>query len=378
MEAPRLHGDPLKGGEESVSPKGLGEKMYSIQEMIEKSETQIKSIKHALDSGSYHPEEASIFDGQKASVVRTLQESLRNIPLSEFLGKSGTAGIAGAAYMVPEKVHDLLIMSAKRTDLCELIGYVVPSWQGGDLVVPIVKDEALRPRKGSGGGGTATGTKLSSEKATLSPVKFDMALEVDNEMIEDSNYGLIEWLIRNAGRGMGYLASEMALGVLIAAPDGDGTLNASATGDADETLMTGGATADIEDALTGIGDDEFIANTLITTPESWSHSIASDAGAAGYIITEGADGFHARLCELDVFKHTSPQLHDPTDPVGDPMTACINVIFDRYNAILTGRKRWLTIENYSDPIKDLAGAVVSSRQDSVTLYKDAIYVLTET
>jgi len=45
---------------------------------------------------------------------------------------------------------------------------------------------------------------------------------------------------------------------------------------------------------------------------------------------------------------------------------------------LTGRKRWLRIDNYAHPIDDLAGAVVSARQDSVTLHDDAIYVLTET
>ena len=60
------------------------------------------------------------------------------------------------------------------------------------------------------------------------------------------------------------------------------------------------------------------------------------------------------------------------------MTNCISIIFDRRAALLTGRKRWLRMENYADPVRDLGGVVVSCRQDSVTLYDDAIYVLTET
>ncbi len=59
------------------------------------------------------------------------------------------------------------------------------------------------------------------------------------------------------------------------------------------------------------------------------------------------------------------------------MTGCISVIFDKDYALLTGRKRWLRIEKYSDPIRDLIGATVTARQDSVTVYNDSIYVLTE-
>ena len=60
------------------------------------------------------------------------------------------------------------------------------------------------------------------------------------------------------------------------------------------------------------------------------------------------------------------------------MTACKTIVFDRNNALFTGRKTWMRIENYSDPVRDLAGAVIRCRQDSVSLQNDCVYVLTET
>ena len=57
--------------------------------------------------------------------------------------------------------------------------------------------------------------------------------------------------------------------------------------------------------------------------------------------------------------------------------AAKSVVFTKASALLSGRKRWLRIENYAEPIKDLVGATVSFRQDSVTIYDDAIAPYTE-
>jgi hypothetical protein len=81
---------------------------------------------------------------------------------------------------------------------------------------------------------------------------------------------------------------------------------------------------------------------------------------------------------MDVLKSTSPVLHDEADARGATFTECVTIVFDRTVAILTGRKRWMRIENFVNPMQDLEGAVVSSRQDTISMYDDSIYVLTET
>jgi len=55
-----------------------------------------------------------------------------------------------------------------------------------------------------------------------------------------------------------------------------------------------------------------------------------------------------------------------------------NLAVNKTYGIQTVRKRWLKIENYSDPIKDLVGAVVSARQGHLVAYADAVCVISLT
>jgi hypothetical protein len=220
-------------------------------------------------------------------------------------------------------------------------------------------------------------------QATLSPQSYGLNVAVTKDMIEDNQFGLIDYHIEKAASAVTQLSNDLILTVLKTATDGVGTVNSSATGDADETKYTGGATSDILVAWSDVGNDRFIANTLVTTPESWEHSISQSttAGTMDAVAPVQIDkNFDLKLAvlNLDVVFSTSEILHDSADLVDAAFTECVNIVFDRNNALLTGRKRWMQINNYSDPVRDLSGVVVSFRQDSVTLYDDAIYVLTET
>jgi hypothetical protein len=182
----------------------------------------------------------------------------------------------------------------------------------------------------------------------------------------------MEWHLQRAAIKMGDLASDMAIAVLTTATDGDGSVNSSATGDSNETRLVNGTTADVVDAVRALGSDRFVADTLLTTPEAWGHSISTQAAEAGWSIQGNQLGM------LNVIQSFSPILHATTDAEGAAFTDCKTVIFSKANALLTGRKRWLQIDHYTDPIRDLPGAVISARQDSITLFNDSIYILTET
>jgi hypothetical protein len=203
--------------------------------------------------------------------------------------------------------------------------------------------------------------------------------------------------VRQAAKACGLAATDYLLTVLAAASDGWGTRGYSLTGDTNRTLWIGGTTADITDAIDHISHHEWIANTIVMMPHVWYHSVRetigaeSAAGAADDLwkptpmpqYTPVAQGFDFKIENLDVKFSASSTLHGlgvrgVTDAVGDSPTQCVTLIFDRNNALLTGRKRWMRIENYSDPRTITQGAVVSCRQDSVTLYDDAVYNLTET
>jgi len=350
--------------------------------MVEKTEPSRKLVEEHMDSyGSYVHSNANIFMGLKRSVERELRESIRNIPLREFLVKSGSTGLAGAAYLVPTKINDILIATATVRDVVPLISaYIIDGWEGGDLTVDIVVKDSWKANDYGSGGEIPSGTP-ETVKATISPKAFGWNLAVNNEMLEDGNWNLVEWQVRTAGEIMGVKSSDLALTALIAAADGDGTLNSSATGDTAETKYTGGATADVHDAIQGVGLDKWVADTMVITSEAWQHSVSLTGVAA---VLNGLTShppsspeYHMKFQNIDVLLNNSNALHLATDAAG-AFTVCKTIVFDRGNALLTGRKRWLAIENYSKPVEDLVGATVTSRQDSVTLHKDAIYVLTET
>jgi len=374
--------------------------MLSIQEIVDKCKDQLREVKRDLGSkGYFDPSEtASVYNHPSEAVRREVRESLRAMTIEELLMKSGTTGVAGAAYLIPDKLHDDLVFYAGETDMTPLISaYMVNGWQGGDLLVDIGNDHTyLASALPNISGAQFPDETVETKQATLKPNTFGINIPIGGDLIEDNPHGLVEWHVRQAAKACGRASTDYALGVLAAAADGWGTLNSSVTGDANETKWIGGTTADITDAITAVADDEWLANTIVMMPHVWYHSVRETIG----VLTNNADdwwkptpmptyttaaqGFDFKIETLDVKLSTSIKLHGGgvrgatgMDAEGDPPTACVTLIFDRNNALLTGRKRWMRIENYSEPTKIIEGAVVSCRQDSVTLYDDAVYTLTE-
>ncbi len=358
--------------------------MYNISEMLEKTKTQRAAIQNVMESsGEWHPTMqdgehnlASILSGQKRSVRRELWESMNRIPLSEFLGVCGTSDVDGAAYLVADKLYSLILYGSKPYDIVPLISaQVIEGWEGGPLDIGITIDGSYKA-VAFGSGGELPAAGIGTAPATIDTTAahhFGVNIQITNELIEDHQYGLMEYHIQQAGKAMGKKASDNAIAVLVAAADGDGTQNAE-TGASDETLPS-----HIFNAFDANGVDGFISNTMLITPEAWSHSVATDATAAYFPtgINPGppAEGFHMKFHMLDTVFSASTGLCTGGD--GTAMTACKTMVFDRHSAMVTGRKHWLKLEKYSDPIRDLAGAVVSARQDSVTAYKDAACKITE-
>lgn len=339
--------------------------------MVDKTVEQRRQLRRALGSGIFHPSEASIFNNQKPADYYALKESIRNISLAEFLAKSGTTGIAGAAYLVPDKLHDTLIFYSKETDKVPVISAVVAErWEGGDLKVPIVNDETYKPKEFSSGGSIAVET-VETMLPTLKPISFGINIAIGHDLVEDGAWDMIEFHSRQAAKAMGEKATSLALTVLKAASDGWGTKNTAASGDSQETKWMGATTAGISEAIDQNLDDNWISNTIVTVGEAWSHSI-SETLPVGSTYMPVKPGFTHCVNDMDILLHTK------ASDIYTSSTRMDTIVFDRNNALLSGRKRWMQIENYGNPVADLSGAVVTARQDSVTLYDDCIFVIVET
>ena len=53
------------------------------------------------------------------------------------------------------------------------------------------------------------------------------------------------------------------------------------------------------------------------------------------------------------------------------------LVYNKMEAALCVRKRWLKIDNYADPVKDLVGATITFREGYSTVNKDAICLVSE-
>jgi hypothetical protein len=353
----------------------------SIQELVEKTSAPRKTIEETMDStAAYHPEEASLIEGLKAQDRFEVQEAIHNIPLREFLAKSGTTGIAGAAYLVPAKVHDELMTYSIADDLAPACSTMVNGWEGGSLLVDIAEVERQRYTPMISGGQMATNT-IATKQATLTPETFGFSPRIASDLIEDAAFELISVHLKYASQLITRHSNELLCTTLGTATDGWGTLGSSVSGDANQTKYTGGATADVVTACRALGTNKFAPNTMITTYESWYHSI-STTGAAGVLTgverpSPPQAPFKLGLGTLDVAFSNVSSMHLAAD-VDGTFTDCVTLIFDRVNAALTGRKRWMKIENYADPIRDLAGSTITCRQGCITMHNNAIYKLYET
>ncbi len=348
--------------------------MLSLQETINKTEKQLKAIKESMEAkGCYHPDDASLYSGLNVADRYEVEQVIKSVSLAEFLAK--TSSTSSGAYLIAAKLHDDLIMFSKKTDIVPLISaHMASQWDGGDLQVNIVDDQSYKPTPFSSGGKLAS-SNVNVMKPSIVPISFGVDVNIGNDMIEDNQYDLIAYHIQKAALTMGEYASEMALTVLKTATDGWGTVNSGLSGNDDETKMTGATTTDIADMIEALTVDRWIANTLVITTHAWNHSVKSTGDTLAsniptpYSLPPVAEGFQCKVAmpPLDVLFCDNDALHEAGELAGSAMTNCVTIVCDRNNALFTGRKRWLEVLNYAHPIEDLAGAVISARQDSVTL-----------
>jgi HK97 family phage major capsid protein len=362
--------------------------MLSITEMRDKTESTAKQIKETLDHGHFDYNEVNLWgtgynqspeDRLKPAVVKEVWDTIKTAPLREFLAKSGTTDIAGAAYLVPTKIYQIMYDSAVESDVVADISIaVIPAEQigGTTMNVDIAVDESYQPKKYSSGGAMPTET-IETTQATLDfSTPWGINFKITNDLIEDSQFDVIEMHLRNAGREMGEYASNEALGVLKAASDGDGTLNSGVTGNADETKFQGGTTNDVVSAMLGNLTDGFVSDTIVLTHGAALHSVFKTCGASAneselwnsFIM----NGWPTQIAGMNIVYSDVDTLTN--SKAGDDL---VTIVFDKDYALLSGRKRWLRIENYSDPIRDLVGATITARQDSVSIYDDSVFTLTE-
>jgi hypothetical protein len=292
----------------------------------------------------------------------------------EFLGKSSTTGIGGAAYLIATAIYGTLNEYSAIPDIINDVSMtVIPADQipGATLLIDIAVRGSYKPKVGS------SGAKKPEEEIKYCQATLDFTqpwyinFNIGNDLIEDNQFNLIEQHIRMAGTQMGQYSTEKILAVMASTTDGDGTLNTEAGGAATTTLL------DLRNAVDTCIVDEHVPDRFLGLSHVMFDAIGGDTTYTAY-----ATDFHNNMIYLKApmpFGLTYVRCESnslATVTSGLPV-ACISYVFCKNESYISGRKRWLRIENYSDPVRDLQGAVISARQDTVSVYDDSVCKLSE-
>lgn len=376
-------------------PEKLTETMgfQKLSESITKKEGNAQSIakviKEQLDRGYFdmwEPELVEAWNNLGEGNVENIIANVKRIPfreffdhkhgkIKEFLASSGTDGIAGAYYLIPVKLYAQLQTEAVQADIVAQISKVVLGPEelspGATTKIDIMKDGQYKVNETSSGAIAPTET-METLQATLDFSKiYSMNIRLANDLLEDSQFGLLELHVNEAGRQIGEKSSDLALTILATAPDGDGTICSN-------TGTTAATTKWIDTGVTGLVDlfgditkNGYVADTMATTHHTMIHSVMATTGATANESLMNNNfitgGFPATIAGMNI-------IYSDTDYLSNAQayTYCHTILFAKQYSMITGRKRWMRVENYSEPVRDLKGAHVTFRQDSVTLYKDAI------
>jgi hypothetical protein len=361
--------------------------MYSLQEITSKFKKQLDRVERHLDANnSFHPSDITMTPhgataaefGLKPAEVLNIKETLQAVSLShlirEFLVKSGTTGLAGAAYLIPDKIYDILFTAGAMQDVVPLASTVV-SCPGSSLKIDVEVDGSFKAHY-VGGGGEAPSETINTTQVEITPKLFNIRPAISQELIEDSQFDLIERHLFRAGEQMGEFSTQQFLARLITGTHGDGTQNTVTTTTADKTYL-----ADLAEAWNANYQDKHPSDVIIMGPEPLTDILSDDT------VSKYSDQFHTRAVNDPPLTHGSFMgMTNVVVPMNESYTGdgalyisskWHSFVLRKSQATLTVRKRWMKIDNYSDPVRDLVGAVISSRQEASCIYNDASCEITE-
>jgi len=195
---------------------------------------------------------------------------------------------------------------------------------------------------------------------TFTPKKWGIAIRITREMIEDSQFELLNRNIRLAGKRFAEKETELIMDALIA-----GT-GATTTGGAAATI------ANITESMQDLEDADYTPTDIIVGNEFLNdlRNIDTFVEANKVGNTEMLQrGFLGTIYGLNVVRVSKNALSSATYNK-------YALIIDRTQAYGLAIKRDITIENFDLPSYDMQGAAITWRFDVQVLRDDAISMIT--
>jgi len=351
--------------------------MFNLQEIVSHTEKQVKSTEEYMDQhGFFDPYECNLFSGLKRSVATEIRETFKHASLKEILDSTtlttGTLGAQGANYLVPSYISMKLYQAMSYSDIAPAVSADVANNQAGDKIYINAIVNALAGKSGYGGFSTA-GLRINGAEAKME--RYTAPILISNDMLEDNSYNLMQAAITGAGSAMSKQSNDTVCAVLkrTTGTTGYGTKTEEAAG-ANTTLPTQVGACACEVAAGEIGVGMYRPNLIVTIPEVWNDALSTTAGHPD-IAPPQSPMYWAWYGGFNVVLVNSLQMGDMAT---NHIEQAVTIVLEKEIGIVTARNNWLRIEQYSDPVRDLAGAVVSGRMAVGELVDSAIGILTET
>jgi hypothetical protein len=371
----------------------------------EKYKSLLEDYKVMRDHGFYDHDTANLFgtgdeqqehkvDGLDETDKNKVMETLKTVPLSrlvkEFLAKSSTTGLDGAAYLIPLKIYQTLYTYAASADIInDVSSIVVPASEvpGATLDVDIAKYGTYKPHKFQSGGKQVE-EEIAFTKSTLDfTAPWGINFSIGNDLIEDQKFSLIDVHVRMAGEQMGKYSSYQVLNRMITNSGGDGTMYLAPSMGADNPTLTNYAAAYDQPMI-----NEFRPTHHLTTYHGMLQVMKDTTYFPSGTLSTWRDKIFAaedpKMLGLEWIRCDLPPSNGSTGAdgmyeidsagTGATMGDLKAWVFAKDYFLISGRKRWLRMENYSDPVRDLVGATITARQDTQSLYNTAASYLLAT
>src|SRR3990167_5964920 len=270
-----------------------------------------------------------------------------------------TADGSPGALLIPRLIMPTLIDAVDKALVPrELAAWVKTGFEGSDFRVNLVTPTYLRIRT------IAEGAELPLDAAaftsiTFAPRKYGVAIRITREMMEDSQFDILQANLREVGRRFAENETSLILTAL------DGAAN-TVTGGASITI------ANIATAILNVHNNDFkatdflIGNEVLQDLQNIDTFVeANKAGNTELMST----GFIGNIFGMRVNLFS-------TNAAPTTTYARYGYVFDRTQAYGIAIKRDITVENFNLPTFDMEGAAITQRIAVAALRTAAISLIT--
>lgn len=248
--------------------------------------------------------------------------------------------------LIKQQLVSTIKDAAQKKTVGRQIVSVIPLREGSTLDWNKADKDSMLVRK-IAEGANARLTHETYTQISITPEKFGGTVKITNEMIEDSNFPLIDRMLRQAGRELANTEDTIIFNSFA-----DSTNGFIQNTDHDITSQgTEIGIVDITNSMQQIEEQDYDPDTYIINPKQINELRQIDTFVEADKVGDRRtfeNGFVGRIFGIDAVKSTI-------------LAADTAYVIDKTEAGSLVIRRPLTIEKFEDPMRDLVGATFTQR-----------------